>query len=151
AAVGTAARQGHEQLTGPDLARVDLDPGDHGVGVGRHQPAPGRLGDLLEGERDHAEAPSSTRSSSAATSGSSKGTLRPPANSWPCSWPLPATRTASPGPAMARAARMAARRSTSTRNPSGPVARATPPATWATIAPGASERGLAEGTTAPSA
>ena len=52
---------------------------------------------------------------------------------------------------MARAARMAARRSTSTRNPPGPAALATPSATWSTIASGASERGLSEVTTATSA
>jgi hypothetical protein len=46
---------------------------------------------------------------------------------------------------------MAARRSTSTRNPPGPALRATPSATWATIASGTSERGLSEVTTATSA
>ena len=41
------------------------------------------------------------RSSSRATSRSSKGIFRPPASSWPCSWPLPAITTVSPGVALA--------------------------------------------------
>ncbi len=53
-------------------------------------------------------------SASRATVTSSKGTLRPPASSWPCSWPLPAITTTSPGRASADAARSprAGRRST---------------------------------------
>ena len=39
----------------------------------------------------------SLRSSSSATSRSSNGIFRPPANSCPCSWPLPAITTVSPG------------------------------------------------------
>ena len=44
-----------------------------------------------------AQATSRARSASRATATSSKGTLRPPSNSWPCSWPLPAMTTTSPG------------------------------------------------------
>ena len=55
------------------------------------------------------------RSSSRATSRSSKGIFRPRSNSWPCSWPLPAITTVSPRarPRRARSA-IAARRSGST-------------------------------------
>ena len=53
-------------------------------------------------------------SSSRATSRSSNGIFRPPSNSWPCSWPLPAITTVSPAPASSSAPRIAARRSTST-------------------------------------
>ena len=42
-------------------------------------------------------ATSRARSASRATVTSSNGTLRPSANSWPCSWPLPAITTTSPG------------------------------------------------------
>ena len=52
---------------------------------------------------------------------SSKGRTTP-AMSWPCSWPLPATRTVSPGSARATAAAMAAARSSNT---------ATSPRSWA--------------------
>ena len=38
------------------------------------------------------------RSASRATATSSNGSLRPPANSWPCSWPLPAITSTSPRP-----------------------------------------------------
>ena len=41
----------------------------------------------------------SASSSSRATSRSSKGIFRPSSNSWPCSWPLPAITTVSPGSA----------------------------------------------------
>ena len=57
------------------------------------------------------------RSSSRATSRSSKGILRPPSNSWPCSCPLPAITTVSPGSARPSASAIAARRSTSTSTP----------------------------------
>ena len=82
---------------------------------------PHRRRDLL-GAQLHAGLPS-FRSSSRATSRSSKGTLRPPSNSWPCSWPLPAMTTVSPGSARPSARAIAARRSTSTSTsapPAGP-------------------------------
>ena len=55
--------------------------------------------DPLGRELDQALGPAAEppRSSSRATSRSSKGILRPPSNSWPCSWPLPAITTVSPG------------------------------------------------------
>ena len=59
----------------------------------------------------------SLRSSSLATSRSSNGIFRPPSNSWPCSCPLPAITTVSPGSAAASASAIAARRSGSTRMP----------------------------------
>ena len=90
------------------------------------------------------------RSSSRATSRSSKGILRPPSNSWPCSWPLPAITTVSPGSA-------AAQRQRDRRPPVGlDLDLAAPPAPIparisAMIASGSSERGLSEVTTARSA
>ncbi len=72
----------------------------------------GRRRDLLAAQ-PHAGLPS-LRSSSRATSRSSKGILRPPSNSCPCSWPLPAITTVSPGSARPSASAIAAWRSTST-------------------------------------
>ncbi len=77
---------------------------------------PDRGGDLLRA-RGFTPALPSLRSSSRATSRSSKGILRPSSNSWPCSWPLPAITTVSPGSARARASAIAARRSGSTSTP----------------------------------
>ncbi len=51
------------------------------------------------------------RSTSCATRRSSNGILQPPANSWPCSWPLPAITTTSPGSRPAIVSAIAARRS----------------------------------------
>ena len=68
-------------------------------------------------------APASRRSSSRATSRSSKWILRPPSNSWPCSCPLPAITTVSPGSARASASAIAARRSTSTSTSAASPAR----------------------------
>src|ERR687898_3650186 len=58
------------------------------------------------------------RSASPATSRSSKGIFRPPSNSCPCSWPLPAITTVSPGRATSSASAIAARRSGLTGTPS---------------------------------
>ena len=96
----------------------------------------------------------SPRRASRATSRSSNGSLRPPSNSWPCSWPLPAITTMSPGPASCMARAMAARRSASTsiadESPGGASAAA--PATIAAmIESGSSERGLSDVTTTWSA
>ncbi len=116
AAVGAAARQGDEQGARPDRARVGPQRGGNHRAFGLQQPATGGGGRLGERQRDHGAPPFErrARSSSAATTRSSKGTLRPPSNSCPCSWPLPAISTASPGRARASVWRMAARRSTST-------------------------------------
>ena len=72
----------------------------------------------------------------------------PPSNSWPCSWPLPATTTTSPGRgqrdgALDRRAAVDASRST--------AAPARPAAISAMIASGSSLRGLSEVTIATSA
>jgi hypothetical protein len=53
AALGAAARQGHEQVAGGDRPRVDRHPGDGGVRAALHQPPPGHLGHLGQAERDH--------------------------------------------------------------------------------------------------
>ena len=86
------------------------------------------------------------RNASRATVTSSNGSLRPPANSCPCSWPLPAITTTSPGPASSTACSMASRRSTRTSASPGMPARISP-----MIASGSSERGLSEVTIATSA
>ena len=63
-------------------------------------------GDLLRRPVAHAAPP-------ARPSRRRTATLRPPANSWPCSWPLPAMTTTSPAPRQARSrARSPSRRST---------------------------------------
>ena len=128
----------------------------------RSSPARGEpgaaLGDDLGAHRGGDLAPASRfmprrrrqapRSSSRATSRSSKGILRPSSNSWPCSWPLPAITTVSPGSARARRrarSRRAGRARTSTPPPSPAPAR-----TSAMIASGSSERGLSEVTIARS-
>ena len=75
--------------------------------------------------------------------------LTPSANSWPCSWPLPAITTTSPGSASAIARRDRRARSTST---SASAARSPVPARIsAMIASGSSERGLSEVTITRSA
>ena len=108
------AAQAEEEVPDPDLARVDLHP-PGGAGLAAADDlGPDRGGDPLRVEGPH---PASLRSSSRATSRSSKGILRPPSNSWPCSWPLPAITTVSPGPAAASASAIAARRSGSTSTP----------------------------------
>ena len=89
----------------------------------------------------------SRRSSSRATSRSSNGIFRPPSNSWPCSWPLPAITTMSPAAASPSASAIAARRSASTDD----ARRSSIPARICSmIASGSSERGLSEVTTARS-
>ena len=62
-----------------------------------------------------ARAPAAPR---AHTATSSNGSLRPSSNSWPCSWPLPAITTTSPGAADSIASAIARRRSV-TRSASG--------------------------------
>ena len=119
-------------------------------GASTRSSAPGRACDRCRGPVAHQRAPTA-RSAARATAASSNGTLRPPASSWPCSCPLPAITTTSPG----RSAGDGARRS----RPGGPrCARrrsrgraGTPARISSMIAPGSSERGLSEVTIAPSA
>ena len=106
--------------------------------------------------RTHASDPLEAPQLLPATSRSSNGIFRPPANSCPCSWPLPAMTTVSPGPAAPNASAIAARRSGSTsirgaRRPRGRPARRSPARISAMIASGSSERGLSEVTTQASA
>ena len=105
-----AARDGDEEVARPDPARVDLDAGD-GVGVAL-EPAQRERPHLGERQRDQVRASNAFRASFAA-SRSSKGIVRS-ANSCPCSAPLPAMRTTSPG------------RASSTRARSPPPGRARP-------------------------
>ena len=90
-------------------ARVDDHARRTAVAVAQ-QVGAGRAGDPLGVPVPHARA--TARNASRATATSSKGSLRPPANSCPCSWPLPAMTTTSPGAASAIAAPIASRRST---------------------------------------
>ena len=72
-----------EQVAGGDAARVDLD-ACHSLRIlGEDEPAEAKVGDLVDGQRDHARAPS-RRSASRATERSSNGTVTP-CDSWPCS------------------------------------------------------------------
>ena len=87
------------------------------------------------------------RSSSRATSRSSNGILRPSSNSWPCSWPLPAITTRSPGARPAERGGDRARGGRARRRRFAAVRSATPSSIWAMIASGSSERGLSEVTT----
>jgi hypothetical protein len=108
AAVHPLAGDGDEQIARGDRARVDDDPRRAALALAQEFGA-GRAGDLLGGPVLHALA--TARNASRATTTSSKGSLRPPANSWPCSCPLPAMTTTSPAAASAIAAAIAARRS----------------------------------------
>ena len=142
AAVAVARRAGRRRGRRRRSPRSRSSPAAAGsaAALGEHLGArsPRRSPRALE---PHAGLPS-LRSSSRATSRSSKGILRPPSNSWPCSWPLPAITTVSPGSARPSASAIAARRSTSTSTLGAALAR--PAATSATIAAGSSERGLSE-------
>src|SRR4029453_2423492 len=91
AAILALARQAREQILLTDLARIDQPaPVPAAPPLREHLP-PGRRGEALALERDQLGAPAARRrSSSRATSRSSKGPLRPPSNSCPCSCPLPA-------------------------------------------------------------
>ena len=95
-------READEQVAGADLARVDHGAlGAGGLGRARHQLAARGRGDRAA-ERSITPAPAASRawSASRATVTSSNGSLRPFSNSWPCSWPLPAITTTSPGSAL---------------------------------------------------
>ena len=112
AAVDPLARAGRRTgRPGATDARVDHDPrrpAAAAVAEPAHELRAGRAGDPLVGPVPHRR-PSASR----ATATSSNGSLRPRANSCPCSWPLPAITTTSPGSASAIARRIAARRSAS--------------------------------------
>ena len=96
------ARQAHEQVSGAHLAGVDHTRARRWVGPtprADHLRPRGR-GHLRRVPLDHAPAPAASErracSASRATFTSSNGTFTPSANSWPCSWPLPAMTTTSP-------------------------------------------------------
>ena len=97
AAVRVLAGKAEEEVARGNLARVDdraLGPALRAFGENLEA---GRVGDPLGRKVDHAARPAPSASSSArATSRSSNGIFRPPSNSWPCSWPLPAITTVSP-------------------------------------------------------
>ena len=109
---------------GLDLARVDHRArAARRARVAGRQLAAGGRGQPRGGPVDHARAPAVRAAPRAPTVTSSNGSLRPPSNSWPCSWPLPAITTTSPGLGATRSpARSRARRSTS-RSASGAGAR----------------------------
>src|SRR5690606_29991641 len=88
---------------------------------------------------DAPSTPANSAAHSRATVTSSNGRVRvasPVPTIWPCSCPFPATRTMSPAPASAMAARIAARRSPTSRAPGAPARTC-----WR-IAAGSSPRGL---------
>ena len=124
AAVDPLPAQADEQVAGLDRARVDR----RARARARRRAVARRAGHELRraGEppvgRPRRGSRSSSRSwrpstmprfASRATCESSNGSLRPFSNSWPCSWPLPAITTTSPGSASEIARKIAARRSTS--------------------------------------
>ena len=134
AAVDVLAAQADEEVAGLDRARVDrrarVGPRARRrrarparAQLARRRPAP-RLGRSSALMRDDHR-----RCASRATATSSNGSLRPPSNSWPCSWPLPAITTTSPGSRELDRAEIAARRSTSrsTRRAATPGSRPTSP------------------------
>ena len=94
---------------------------------------------------------SSARSASRATVTSSKGSLRPSANSCPCSWPLPAMISTSPARAPASAWRSPRGDRARATLPPPPPPLSTPAMISAMIASGSSERGLSEVTITSSA
>src|SRR6185312_5866854 len=124
AAVAVLPPQPEEEVAGAGGRGVDHRAGRRLRGARDEHPRSGGLGYLRAAE-PHAGLPS-LRSSSRATSRSSKGTFLPPSNSCPCSCPLPAITTVSPGLARPSASAIAARRSTSTTTsaarPSAPAA-----------------------------
>ena len=90
ATVLVLAPQADEQVAGPGLARVDdrpLRPGRSGRRR-RDEPRARGRGDALRRPVPHRATAPPRASRTTATS--SNGSLRPPSNSWPCSWPLPA-------------------------------------------------------------
>ena len=115
------ARPAARRRDRPRRPRASPRPRARGAGPARgaRPRRPGRRGDPLGAEPDHVAVRRrgprlQPRSSSRATSRSSNGIFRPPSNSCPCSWPLPAITTVSPGSAASSAIAIAARRSGST-------------------------------------
>ena len=91
------ARESTTARAGPGVVRVA---GDERRARGRGQPA---------GVRSITRPPRARAQRLARDLTSSNGTLRPPSNSCPCSWPLPAITTTSPGCAPPTARSIAAR------------------------------------------
>ena len=107
AAVDVLAHETDEQVAGLDLAVVD----HHARGTaGSVAHAASRRPPRPPGPRDQEI---TTAIASRATAESSNGSLRPPSNSCPCSCPLPAITTTSPGRASEIAWKIVARRSAS--------------------------------------
>ena len=138
----------HEQVAGPQVAGVHHHPRGPGRRPDRRRRAWRRRPRPCARRRRSITraSPARERSASRATVTSSNGSLRPSSNSWPCSWPLPATTITSPGPAASTASAIARRRSTS-RSASAPA----PAITSSMIASGSSLRGLSEVTITRSA
>ena len=133
-AVDVLARQADEQVARA-RRRASRSPRARGPvpsGAGCDEPRARRLGDALRRPAAHAAPP-------ARPSTSSNGTLRPSANSWPCSWPLPAMTTTSPSRGQRRSPARSPRAGRPRR--ARPRARCRPTIS-ATIASGSSERGL---------
>ena len=139
--------QAEEEVPGAGLARVDRRPLRARRRPPRRRSRPRSPRRSAAADRARSRPPS-LRSSSRATSRSSKGILRPPSNSWPCSWPLPAITTVSPGPAARE--RRARSRPGGRPRPRPPPLSPMPARISAMIASGSSERGLSEVTTARS-
>ena len=99
--VGRLALQRDEQVARPDLARIEGDARRLEIAMRRVPPVASAIS-ARGPQRAHA-------AHSRATATSSNGSTRSP-TIWPCSWPLPASRTMSPAPASAIAARIASRR-----------------------------------------
>ena len=133
-----------EQVARPDRARVDRPRAPARRRRRAHELA--RRPRRRPARRPRRSRRDTAASASRATATSSNGSLRPPANSWPCSWPLPAITTTSPG--CGERDRAADRRAPvdvalDVRAPPGTPARIS-----SMIASGSSERGLSEVTSA---
>ena len=101
AAVDVLARAGRRTGRRAGRARESITaragpPARAAAGLLAHELRAGRARHALGAPVLHARALGAC-SASRATVTSSNGSLRPPSNSWPCSWPLPAITTMSPG------------------------------------------------------
>ncbi len=148
AAVHALAAQADEQVARLDRARVD-DGARRPARTAARRAARRPLRRPARHPR-RSRAGTCAAIASRATAESSNGSLRPFSNSWPCSCPLPAITTTSPGSASAIAWKIVARRSAS--RSTAACGRAGMPATISSmIASGASERGLSDVISATSA
>ena len=95
--------QADEQVARADLARVD----DRAPRARARPGSPAQPARRPPPRRTAGRAVRSSQAPPARRSTSSKGSLRPSSNSWPCSWPLPAITTTSPGAAAATASAIA--------------------------------------------